>query len=334
MAKREGPEADEAGTPRSRLIPPRGGTFTRRRVLLGAGAAVIGVGGFEYASFRGTWDHRRLSVDGRSRFDESMQTLDTAKAEGKGSGWNSLVHIGHSTHLIVVDGVRFLTDPWFYDPAFGAMRHEVGPAIDPKSIASLDCILITHDHADHCDEHALRELHPKGVVCVVGTTALADKVTKCGLEDVRVLEPWRSLEVRGVEVAAVPGLHDIYEIGFVVRGKQQSCYFAGDSALHPDLAAIAERFAPTLSILPVDGTRLRGGDLHVMRPPDAVEAGRILKSRVLLPSHAEAIYYDPIAKHILTENIEGANLLFADLAKKGLPEASVLLPAPGELVDL
>lgn len=293
---------------------------------------MLGVGAFEYASFRGSWDHRSLVVDGRSRFDASMKTLEAA--ESAGSGLNSLVHVAHSTHLLVVDGVRFLTDPWFYDPAFGAMRHEVGPAIDPKSIPSLDCILISHDHADHCDEHALRELKSEGVAVVVGTKEIAEKVEKCGFEDVRVLQPWKSVDVRGVEVSAVPGLHDIYEIGFVVRGKQQSCYFAGDSALHPDLAAIADRFAPTLSILPVDGTRLRGGDLHVMRPPDAVEAGRILKSRVLLPSHAEAIYYDPIAKYILTENIEGANRIFAELARRELPEASVLLPAPGELIDL
>ena len=75
-------------------------------------------------------------------------------------------------------------------------------------------------------------------------------------------------------MTAVPGLHDIYEIGFVVRSDLKSVYFAGDTRLHPDLPAIAERFRPDASILPVDGTRVIGSALSVMTPEDAATASR------------------------------------------------------------
>ncbi len=262
--------------------------ITRRRALIGAGAAVLGASALEYASFRGACDHRRMRVRGRERYDASMKALRSAAGPT-----TALLHLCHSTHLLVVDSVRFLTDPWFYDPAFGALEHEVGPPVPPAEIEGLDCVVVTHDHADHFDLRALDQMQDKGVACFVATKGMATQLKGKGFSDVHVLAPWESAEVKGVRVWAVPGLHDVYEIGYVLQGKTRTCYFAGDTALHPDLRGIAERFSPHLSVLPVDGTRLRGGDLHVMRPGDAVEAARTLGSRVLLPSHAEALFYDP-----------------------------------------
>ena len=44
----------------------------------------------------------------------------------------------------------------------------------------------------------------------------------------------------GDEIRAVPGLHDIYEIGFVVQGAGRSIYFAGDTRVHEHLPVIAD----------------------------------------------------------------------------------------------
>jgi L-ascorbate metabolism protein UlaG (beta-lactamase superfamily) len=142
------------------------------------------------------------------------------------------------------------------------------------------------------------------------------------------------MRVGDATISAVPGLHDIYEIGFVMEGASRRVYFGGDSRLHPDLPAIAERHAPQTAILPVDGTRLIGGDLHVMTPDDAVQAARILKAALALPSHAEAYFSDPLVKHVIASTVAGAAGIFAAAMASRLPSVRCAVPQQGELVAL
>jgi L-ascorbate metabolism protein UlaG (beta-lactamase superfamily) len=167
---------------------------------------------------------------------------------------------------------------------------------------------------------------------IVATNELAVRTRKLGYREVVVLAPWEEHAVRGVKITAVPALHDIYEIGYVVQGGGVSVYFAGDSRLHPSLPAIAERFAPDVSILSCDGTRLAGGELHVMTPDDAVAAARTLRSRLVLPSHAEAVFSDPLAARLLASTVDRARLVFGEQMGRALPGVRCVVPAPGELV--
>ena len=310
----------------------RGARISRRGILAGA-AAVLGTGAFvEYESFSGRFDHRRSpGTSGESRYGDSMAALDRAGTAGVARG--SIVHVGHSTHLLCIGGLRLLTDPWFYDPAFGALAHELPPAVLARDVGRLDVILVTHDHADHADARAMDEMDKRALV-IVATDALAARARNLGYREVLVLAPWEAHRVEDVTITAVPGLHDIYEIGYVVQGGGTSVYFAGDSRLHPALPAIAERFEPVVSILSCDGTRLTGGDLHVMTPEDAVTAARTLRSKLVLPSHAEAVFSDPIASHLLASTVARARFLFREQMTRALPGVRCVVPVPGELVAI
>lgn len=303
--------------------------LTRRRAIAGGAVALAGAcGGLEYASFTGRFDHRNRKLpthEAGMRWSESIARL--AKTNEP-----ALVHVAHSTHLFWFAGTRFLTDPWFFDPAFGALRHEVATPVEPEGLGALDAILVTHDHADHADLRAMDRMDKRAIV-VVATIELASKVRALGFGDVSVLAPWEKRRIGGATVTAVPGLHDVYEVGYVLRGGERSVYFAGDTRLHPDLPAIAERLAPDVAILPVDGTRLTGENLHVMTPADAVEAARTLKVKTVIPSHAEAEFSDPIAEHILASTVAGARFVFAEEARK-LPGLRCVVPQAGELVSL
>jgi L-ascorbate metabolism protein UlaG (beta-lactamase superfamily) len=299
------------------------------RGACGAGTSTSSA--LEVASFRGQFDHRREGPShgaGRARFAESLRRL-----EQPGVADGAVVHVGHSTHLVAVAGARLLTDPWFYDPAFGALSHLAGPAVPPEETGRLDAVLVSHDHADHLDPRAADRLD-KRAVAVVATSALAARMRALGFAGATVLAPWETLEVAGARVTAVPGEHDIYEIGFVVQGAGRAVYFAGDTRLFDGLCRIAERLAPTFAILPVDGTRLTGAPLHVMTPGDAVEAARTLGVRAAMPSHAEAAFCDPIAAHVLASTVEGAPAKFAAAMGTDLPHVACHVPAPGELVPV
>jgi L-ascorbate metabolism protein UlaG (beta-lactamase superfamily) len=304
-----------------------------RRGLLAGGATLLGTGAFvEYESLKGRFDHRRSpGASGKPRYAASLEALDRAGTEGVARA--SVVHVGHSTHLLCIAGLRLLTDPWFYDPAFGALKHELPPAVLPAEVGRLDVVLVTHDHADHADARAMDEMDKRAAV-LVATNELAVRIRNLGYREVTVLAPWEERKIGGAIITAVPALHDIYEIGFVVQGGGTSVYFAGDSRLHPALPAIAERFAPEVSILSCDGTRLAGGDLHVMTPEDAVTAARTLGSKLVIPSHAEAVFSDALVSHFLASTVERARFLFGDAMGRALPGTRCVVPQPGELVPV
>lgn len=309
----------------------RRGRIGRRGLLTGAAVLLGGAGFVEYESLNGKFDHRSSpGASGNARYAASLAALEGGAA---GITNGSVVHVGHSTHLLCMGGLRLLTDPWFYDPAFGALAHELPPAVLPRDVGRLDVVLITHDHADHADLRALDQMDKRATV-LVATNALAARIRTLGYREVSVLAPWEVAKLEGATVTAVPGLHDIYEIGFVVSAGGKSVYFAGDSRLHPDLPAIAERFRPDISILSCDGTRLTGGALHVMTPEDAVTAARTLASRLVLPSHAEAVFSDPFAGHVLASTVARARFSFAEAMRRALPGIRCVVPEPGELVSL
>ena len=303
----------------------------RRAVIAGGSAlAAAGLGGalwHEKRNLDGAYDFDHLrEPDGVAAWVKSMAAIEKDPAAG------SVVHVGQSTHLLTIAGKRFLTDPWFFDPSFGTLSHAIGPAVSPDAVGALDFILVTHDHPDHFDPKALDRLDKRATPIVAVKEHVAI-LRRLGFGAPILLEPWQSFPgPNGIEIAAVPGLHDIYEIGFVIKGGGLSVYFAGDSRLHKDLPAIAERHAPDVAILSVDGTRLIGSkDLWVMTPEDAVQAAQILKVKKVMPSHADTYFSDALVRNLnLATSIENAKPKFEKAVAAMLPGVTCVNPKPGE----
>ena len=68
----------------------------------------------------------------------------------------AITWLGHATVLVEIDGVRTITDP--------VLRDRVGPLVrivpDVEFLGSVDCVLLSHLHADHTDLPTLRALGP------------------------------------------------------------------------------------------------------------------------------------------------------------------------------
>jgi L-ascorbate metabolism protein UlaG (beta-lactamase superfamily) len=291
---------------------------------LGRRALVAGAAGMSFAevlSLGGTFDHRRTPApSARERFLASYAETETC----------GVVHVGHSTHVVCAGGRRVLTDPWFSDPAFGALAHAVPPACALDDLASVDAIAVSHAHPDHADLTALDGFADKSRATVlVGTDELAKKLTRRGFRSVRVLSLWEAHDLGGAIVHAVPAVHDVPEIGFVIAAGHTSVLFAGDSGLHSALAAVRERYRPSFAILPVDGTRLRGSSQSTMNALEAVQAARALGVRGVMPSHVEARYTDPFAEHLLTANAHAGSALFRLTMTRELPDVRCDVPLPG-----
>jgi N-acyl-phosphatidylethanolamine-hydrolysing phospholipase D len=176
----------------------------------------------------------------------------------------SLTWIGHSTFLVRMDGVTFLTDPMFSNRAspfsFAGPRRAVPPGVPLDALPALDFVVLSHDHYDHTDLPTVTRLARRGVR-FVAPTGLGEWVRSAGGDAVD-LAWWRDTAIDGVRLHCVPARHFSGRSlsdrnrrlwsGWVVAGATRRLYFAGDTAYSSDLAAIGSRLGPIdLAAVPV-----------------------------------------------------------------------------------
>jgi N-acyl-phosphatidylethanolamine-hydrolysing phospholipase D len=186
----------------------------------------------------------------------------------------SLTWIGHSSFLVRMDGVSFLTDPVFSERAspfsFMGPRRLVPPGVPLDALPPLSFVLLTHDHYDHTDRPTVLRLARLGVPFVV-PRGLADWVRDAGGRAVE-LDWWQETDIKGLRITCVPARHFSGRTlrdrnrrlwcGWVVTGQTRTFYDAGDTA-HPDhFKEIGERLGPIdLATVPI-GAYLPAAMMH------------------------------------------------------------------------
>lgn len=209
--------------------------------------------------------------------------------------------LGHSTMLIEQDGVRVLTDPVWSDrlspvPGLGPRRFQPVP-IPPAALPPLDAIAISHDHFDHLDRPTIAALAPRGTPFVT-SLGVGAHLEAWGVPPAQIheLDWWERIELCGGELAitATPAQHFSGRIGarnqtlwssLVLETAGRRVFFSGDTAVTPQFAEVAARFAPfELVMLEVGGFHPSWDHVH-MGPAGALEAVRLLGGAPLLPVH-------------------------------------------------
>ncbi len=194
-------------------------------------------------------------------------------------GGLKVMWLGHATFLITSSkGLRLLFDPFLTS----------NPACPPKAkrIESLDLILVTHGHSDHCED-AVSVGRETGAT-VVTSPEIAGWLARQGLKHLRPMNIGGRQRIAGIEISMVAALHSSSAedgtylgpaTGFVVRFEDDyAIYFAGDTGLFSDMRLIRDRFAPAVAFLPI-------GDRFTMGPEDAATAGEWLGVRTIVPMH-------------------------------------------------
>ena len=244
----------------------------------------------------------------------------------------AVTRITHSCHLIDIGGKTFLTDPWFTTKPGYYQGEPIAVAV--ADLPHLDGVLISHDHYDHCDLDALAAYRDKDVPLFVASTVVEPARAR-GFTDVTALQPWQSVDVGGVSIAATPAKHGVYEINFVLRSGAEAVYFAGDTLFIPELAEIPQRLGPiSLALLPTNGLHVLpiGNKQVVMNADEAAQLTAILRPQLAVPHHY-AFTKGWLGDRIVTHS-DRDPYRYADAAKRLAPATEVRVVEPGVRVEL
>ncbi len=179
----------------------------------------------------------------------------------------TLTWVGHATFLIQVGGLNVLTDPIWSARAspvrFAGPRRRVPAAVPFDALPPIDVVLLSHNHYDHLDDCTVRRLvarHP--AARWLTPLGLGAFVRMRGAREVLELDWWEETRHDTLAVGCTPARHFSSRslgdrnrtlwCGWSVAAPARQVFFAGDTAYHPEFAAIADRFGPFhTALLPI-----------------------------------------------------------------------------------
>jgi L-ascorbate metabolism protein UlaG (beta-lactamase superfamily) len=239
--------------------------------------------------------------------------------------------LGHATVVVDLGGVRLVTDPLLRRHV-GALRR-VGPTPDPAWWSGADASLVSHLHLDHADLPSLRRLGDAPVLA--GPEAAAWCAAR-GLASVALPDGWSAIPGRhgDVEVRLVRADHTsrplpgrpLEAYGFLVRRGTDVVWFAGDTALYPEMSHLPELAggAISLALLPIHGWGPRLSSGH-MDAEQAAEAARLSHAQRVVPIHWGTFH--PLAMNLASlEWMTRPLALFATaMDRRGLADRALVL---------
>jgi L-ascorbate metabolism protein UlaG (beta-lactamase superfamily) len=260
----------------------------------------------------------------------------------------SVTLIGGPTALLELGGVRLLTDPTFdaprsYEPRPGVyLTKTAGPALTPAQLASVDVVLLSHDHhKDNLDDSGREFLSRAGLVMttVSGAERLAGMATP--------LANWQTCQIdRGdgggaLIITGLPAQHGpdgseplVGEVtGFLLSGEGlPRVYVSGDNASLDVVAAIADRVGPVdVAVLFVGGAQMPylGEEYLTLPSVKAPEAARLLGAQAVIAVHLDGWAHFSDDRESLARAFELAGM--SHLLMAGVPGDTVTFPGAARL---
>lgn len=211
-----------------------------------------------------------------------------------------VVKLGHSGLLLKVRNEYWLVDPIFSQRAspfsfMGPQRFHL-PPISLEDLPPVSRILLTHNHYDHLDEAAIRQLDSDNPEYIVPLGVRAELVS-WGISADRVNELgwWDTNTVEGGEVVLTPTQH-FSGRGLTDRNKSlwgawvmnidgTRLFISGDSGYFDGFKEIGRRYGPfDMAFMENGAYAAYWPDVH-MTPAQTVQAALDIKTAYLVPVH-------------------------------------------------
>jgi L-ascorbate metabolism protein UlaG (beta-lactamase superfamily) len=258
-----------------------------------------------------------------------------------GSGDVHLTMINHATFLIQYPDLTVLTDPFFSERAspvsWAGPKRKRAPGMALTDLPPIDVILVSHNHYDHMDLPALKELvrrHDPKIYVPLGNKALLEDL---GSQKIHEMDWWDFVPLSlPYRLHLVPAQHwssrtpwDRNQAlwgGFVLERAHHRLYFAGDTGYGPHFREIRERLGSMhISLIPIGAYEPRWfmKEQHT-NPPEALQAHLDVESQQSFGIHWGTL-------KLTDEGIERpAEELAESLAQAGLDPNSFVAARNGQ----
>lgn len=242
--------------------------------------------------------------------------------------------------LLKLRGGFWLTDPVFCERASpvqwaGPKRfHE--PPIALENLPPIRGVILSHDHYDHLDRHAIKHL-AKAAEVFLAPHGVGDRLLRWGVptEKVHQFGWWQGIELDGLNLTATPAQHfsgrgwndrnRTLWASWVISDAEVRVFFSGDSGYFAGFKQIGERFGPFDVTLMETGAYDAQWPLVHMHPEETIQAHIDLQGRVLVPIHNGTF---DLAMHAWDEPFERVAVLSR---QRGIQLSTPLI---GERLDL
>jgi L-ascorbate metabolism protein UlaG (beta-lactamase superfamily) len=211
--------------------------------------------------------------------------------------------INHSTVLIQTESLNILTDPVWANrasptPLLGPKRY-MPPGIAISDLPKIDLVLLSHNHYDHLDIKALRQISERdnpAIFTTLGNSQYLSDRKIFGAKDLdwgesRKFSDFVTVECVSAQHFSSRALTDRNKTlwgGFVIGTPHGDIYFAADTGYGPFASHIAKKYSKgfRLAFLPIGAFEPKRmmRKMH-MSPHDAVRLYKDLKVERAVPIH-------------------------------------------------
>jgi L-ascorbate metabolism protein UlaG (beta-lactamase superfamily) len=289
------------------------------------------------------WLAPSMLLTPRTRWPSTVP-VDQKQPPQTGPGDVVVTFIGHASFLLQIGDIRLLIDPVYSERAsplsFVGPRRVRAPGVRFDDLPPISCVLLSHNHYDHCDLRTLRALDRRFHMPIVTPVGNRRLLQSAGIEHIEELDWWENAHTAPLPVALTPAQHFSARhpfdrnralwAGFLIEASGRRILFAGDTGYGAHFREIAARLGPIdFALIPIGAYEPRWfmGDQH-MNPSESVQAFIDSGAEVALGHHYGTF-------QLTDEPIDAPLIALADaLTHTGIPAERFRALRPGQVWQL